>query len=278
MPMDPEWLRRAKRLQALAQSGLAFTRDAYDRERYEAIRAIAAEMIAAGVAQAAASAAAEAGGVADRGVAAEPGGVVESGAFVESGAVVDRDIGRDRGTDASTAPGSRAGDPVRALEEIFAAQSGYATPKVDVRAAVFRGDRILLVRERSDGGWTLPGGWADVGESPGRAVERETLEESGCAVRAVKLAAVYDRNLHGHTPHLFHIWKLFFLCEPVGGAGRAGRERAAQGADASSNETDAADFFALDALPPLSLGRITAAQIAHMFEHHRCPERPTTFD
>lgn len=216
--MDPEWLERAKRLQALAQTGLAFTHDPYDRERYEAIRAIAAEMMAAGT-----------------------------------------------------------GADFHSLEAVLAEQTGYATPKVDVRAAVFRDHRILLVRERSDGGWTLPGGWADVGDSPAGAVERETLEESGYAVRAVKLAAVFDRNRHGHTPHLFHIWKLFFLCE-LTGTGLAGGERAQVAQSASSTETDAADFFPPDALPPLSLGRVTAAQIAHMFEHHRDPGRPTRFD
>src|SRR6185437_7356906 len=136
--MDPDWLDRAKRLQALAQSGLTFTHDRFDRERFDAIRAIAAEMIATG----------------------------------------------------AGAPAERA----REIEVLFAAQAGYATPKVDVRAAVFRDDRILLVRERSDGRWTVPGGWADVGDSPAAAVEREVLEESGFEVRAVRLAAVYDRN------------------------------------------------------------------------------------
>lgn len=221
--MDPDWLDRAKRLQALAQSGLAFTRDRFDRERFEAIRAIAAEMIAAG-----------------------------------AGAPADRAL---------------------ALEALFVAQAGYATPKVDVRAAVFRDNRILLVRERSDGLWTPPGGWADVGDTPAAAVEREALEESGYQVRAVKLAAVYDRNRHGHTPHVFHIWKLFFLCEIVGAAaGEPVRGHAGERTQASWSETDAVDFFPENALPPLSLGRVTAQQIAHMFEHYRDPQRPTGFE
>lgn len=239
--MDPDWLDRAKRLQALAQSGLAFTHDPFDRERYELIRAIAAEMVAAGARGAAAS---------------------------DSGAV--------------SAPAETA----RELEALFTAQEGYATPKVDVRAAVFRDERILLVRERSDGRWTLPGGWADVGDSPAAAVEREVLEEAGHAVHAVKLAAVFDRNRHGHTPHLFHIWKLFFLCEfvaatpggPPGSASHAGLSSSEGRSSASWSETDAAEFFPENALPPLSLGRVTAFQIANMFEHHRDPERPTSFD
>jgi len=225
--MDPDWLDRAKRLQALAQSGLAFTHDRFDRERYEAIRAIAAEMIAAS-------------------------------------ALGDAE-----------APAEAA----RKLEAIFTAQEGYATPKVDVRAAVFREDRILLVRERSDGRWTLPGGWADVGDSPAAAVEREVLEEAGYTVHAVKLVAVFDRNRHAHTPHLFHIWKLFFLCEMAAGSAGEPVGGAPPGAKAAScSETDAAEFFPENALPPLSLGRVTAAQIAHMFEHHRDPGRAPSFD
>jgi 8-oxo-dGTP pyrophosphatase MutT (NUDIX family) len=90
--------------------------------------------------------------------------------------------------------------PSRPFASCFAGQSGYATPKVDVRGAVFREDRILLVQEREDGGWTLPGGWADVGESPADATVREVREESGYQTRAVKLLALYDRNRHGHPP------------------------------------------------------------------------------
>jgi ADP-ribose pyrophosphatase YjhB (NUDIX family) len=204
---DPDWLDWAKQLQALAQTGLAFVNNEYDRERYTTVMAIAAAMVAA-----------------------------------------------------------RTGDQADRLAAIFAAERGYATPKVDVRAAAFRNERILLVKERADGGWTLPGGWADIGDSPRSAVEREAREESGYEVRALKLAAVYDRNRHEHTPHLYHIWKLFFVCEITGGAPSA------------SIETEAVEFFALDALPPLSIGRVTARQIAHMFEHWQHPEWPTSFD
>src|SRR5207237_10782859 len=104
-----------------------------------------------------------------------------------------------------------------ALETVFAAEQGHATPKVDVRGAVFREERILLVSELADAGrWTLPGGWADVGESPSSAVEREVLEESGYRTRAVRLVALYDRSRHGHDrnrdgerPHVWHTWKAF---------------------------------------------------------------------
>src|ERR1039458_5917430 len=144
--------------------------------------------------------------------------------------------------------------------------SGYATPKVDVRAAVFREHRILLVEEREDGGWTLPGGWADVGESPAEATVREVREESGYETRAVKLLAVYARNPPAPPPIPFHAYKLFFQCEPIGGE------------PASSNETAGVDWFAEDGLPALSTSRVTAAQIHRFFEHYRHPHWPTDFD
>jgi ADP-ribose pyrophosphatase YjhB (NUDIX family) len=154
------------------------------------------------------------------------------------------------------------------VRDLFAGEVGHATPKLDVRGAVFQAGTILLVKERADGGWTLPGGWVDVGEPPGRAVEREVWEESGYEVRAVKLLALYDRNAprHGHPPHPFHIYKLFFLCELVGGA------------PTPSIETSAVGFFPADALPPLSLGRVTPTQIARLFAHARHPEWPADFD
>jgi ADP-ribose pyrophosphatase YjhB (NUDIX family) len=152
------------------------------------------------------------------------------------------------------------------LEQLFAAQTGYATPKVDVRVGAFQNERVLLVRELSDGCWTLPGGWADVGEPPSLAAVRETREESGYEVRITKLAALFDRDLHGHPPYAFHAYKLFFLAEITGGAPK------------DSNETAGAQFFAESNLPPLSLSRVTPAQIAHLFHHFRHPELPTSFD
>jgi ADP-ribose pyrophosphatase YjhB (NUDIX family) len=145
-------------------------------------------------------------------------------------------------------------------------RGGYATPKLDVRGVVFRENGILLVKEREDGGWTLPGGWADVGESPADATVREVREESGFETRAVKLLAVYDRNRHGHTPIPFHAYKLFFRCEIIGGA------------PATSVETEGVDCFGEDSLPPLSISRVTPAQIHRFFEHLRNPGWPTEFD
>jgi len=154
-----------------------------------------------------------------------------------------------------------------AFVELFAQEQGYATPKVDVRGAVFRDNRILLVKEKIDGGWTLPGGWADPCQSPAEAVAREVFEESGFEVRVVKLAAVYDRSKHPHLPPMpFHLYKLFFLCEITGGTAT------------ESYETTGVDFFAAEALPPLSISRTLPFQIARMFEHHRNPALPTDFD
>jgi ADP-ribose pyrophosphatase YjhB (NUDIX family) len=152
------------------------------------------------------------------------------------------------------------------LNDLFAQQSGYATPKIDVRVAAFRDSRILLVRELEDGCWTLPGGWADVGEPPSVAAAREAREESGYEVRITKLAAVFDRDLHGHPPYAFHAYKLFFLAELTGGSAK------------DSHETADAQFFAEDNLPPLSLLRVTPSQITHLFEHFRNPNLPTSFD
>ncbi|MGC9349667.1 MAG: NUDIX hydrolase [Anaerolineae bacterium] len=161
-----------------------------------------------------------------------------------------------------------ATDDFERIHALFAGAEGYETPKVDVRGVVFRDDRILLVRELLDGGrWTLPGGWADVNDRPSEAVEREVWEESGYRVRATKLLAVYDRRLHGHTPpSVYGIYKLFFLCELVGGE------------PASSIETADAAFFAENEIPELSLGRVTPVEIRRLFEHHRHPSWPTDFD
>ena len=161
------------------------------------------------------------------------------------------------------------GTEVAALVENFSRETGYATPKVDVRGAVFdEQDRLLLVKERSDGLWTLPGGWADVGISPSDNVVREIYEEAGFRCRATRLLAVYDRARHGHPPMFHSVYKMFFACEIVGGEAAAG----------GTTETDGVGFYAQGEMPPLSTGRVTAAQIERLFEHHRQPDLPTDFD
>jgi ADP-ribose pyrophosphatase YjhB (NUDIX family) len=152
---------------------------------------------------------------------------------------------------------------VRAL---FARETGPATPKVDVRAVVFRDDEILLVKEPEDGLWSPPGGWADVGESPAEAIVREVHEESGYNVRAVKFIALYDRDRHGHLPIPYHVYKLVFLCEILN--------------EPPSPEVDSTGigFFAEEEIPELSLTRVTPAQVKRFFEHHRQPELSADFD
>jgi ADP-ribose pyrophosphatase YjhB (NUDIX family) len=166
---------------------------------------------------------------------------------------------------AGESPADRA-----ALLALWRQESGYVTPKIEVRGAAFRDGRVLLVRETVDGLWTLPGGWADVNESPSQAVEKEIAQESGFRARAVKLAALWDRSRHGHGPTLHHGWKAFFLCAIEGGEARG------------SYETDAVGFFDPDALPAMSLGRSTPRQVARMLEHwrdHAAGGRlPTDFD
>ena len=205
--MPPKWLEWARRLQALAQSGLAYTENPFDIERYQALSELAAEMVA----------------------------------------------------------GCAGADPGQ-VRDLFAGQAGYATPKIDVRGVAFRDDAILLVKERAGGRWTLPGGWADVNDSPAEATEREVYEESGYRVRAVKLLALYDRNKHEHPPYIFHIYKVFFRCQLLGGE------------PAQSLETAGVGFFRKDELPELSLGRVTPRQIARFFEHLRHPDWPADFD
>jgi hypothetical protein len=101
--------------------------------------------------------------------------------------------------------------PLTEVMDIYHSLIGYATPRIDVRGAVFQGHRLLMVRERMNGGWTLPGGWADVGDVPSEAAEREVLEEAGFCVRARKVIGVYDANRSGRL-ELFHAFKIVFLC------------------------------------------------------------------
>lgn len=197
----------ARKVQAIAQNGLAFTKDPFDRERYTQLTDLVASVLAS-----------------------------------------ELDI------------------PLARAKGFWEGDEGYVTPKVDVRGGIFEDGHVLLVRERSDGRWTLPGGWVDINDSPSGAVEREILEESGYRARAVKLAALVDKLRHPHPPGIHHIYKLFFLCERTGGAPTV------------STETDAVQFFPVQALPELSTGRVLASQIERLHQHQLHPELPTDFD
>jgi len=202
-------LQWARKVQAIAQNGLQFAQDPFDRERYEQLQELVTTILT---------------------------------------------------SETGITPGE--------LKALWRGDDGYATPKVDVRGGVFDQDKVLLVRERSDGKWTLPGGWVDVGDAPAFAVEREIREESGYLAKAVKLAALLDRNnpVHGHPPSILHIYKLFFVCERTGGTATL------------SNETDGVEFFPVSSLPPLSTGRATQSQIERLYQHQLNRGLPTDFD
>jgi ADP-ribose pyrophosphatase YjhB (NUDIX family) len=152
------------------------------------------------------------------------------------------------------------------LADAFHAQVGYATPRVDVRAAIFQGERLLLVQERSDGGWTLPGGWADVGDVPSQAAEREAWEEAGVKVKACRVIGVYDANRTGPL-EIFHAYKIVFLCDYIAGEPRP------------SLETAAAAFFSLAEIPSaLSGERTLPRHIRDAYAALTDPALPTVFD
>lgn len=156
--------------------------------------------------------------------------------------------------------------PQEKILTLFQKESGYATPKVDVRGAVFQQDKILLVQEKVDQLWTLPGGWVDIHDSPREAVEKEIVEESGYVCKAKKLLAVYDMERHAHPPQVAHIYKMIILCDLINGN------------PTTSIETTAVAFFDEHNLPALSINRITHDQIKRIFEHKRNMNLPTDFD
>lgn len=148
----------------------------------------------------------------------------------------------------------------------FLAQPGYATVKVDVRGAVVRDDRILLVREKADGRWAMPGGWADVGEYPSAMIVREIREESGYEARPVRVVGVYDANRAGRPMEFFHAYKVIFLCELIGGSPSA------------SDETLEVGFFHFYDLPELSEHRTSRTHLLEVRRHLEDPSRPAAFD
>ena len=152
------------------------------------------------------------------------------------------------------------------LMDIFSKQLGYLTPKVDVRAAVFFDKKLLMVKERVDGGWTMPGGWADVGDIPSKAAEREAQEEAGYTVKAKKLIGVYDAN-RSEPLELFHAYKLVYLCDLIGGV------------PTTSYETDEVAFFELNDIPTnLSGERTRPRHIQDAFAVLLDPTMTTIFD
>lgn len=155
---------------------------------------------------------------------------------------------------------------IESTVENFLVQPGYATPKVDVRGAVVADGKILLVKERDDGRWAMPGGWADVGDLPSETVVREVWEETGLRVVASKLIGLFDANRVGEPLSFYHAYKLVFLCEVVGDE-----------VEVSAETLDAA-FFSFDNLPPLSGERTTPRQLAEVRAHAGERGRAAVFD
>lgn len=153
------------------------------------------------------------------------------------------------------------------IQACFKVEKDYVTPKTDIRAVVFNEkNELLLVREKADGRWSLPGGWADVGFSPKEIAVKEVKEETGLDVRAVKLLAVLDKKCHNHPLATHYAYKIFILCEITGGCFRPVFDILQQG------------FFKQNELPPLSEERILPSQIDLMFEYRNNPAKEAIVD
>lgn len=155
---------------------------------------------------------------------------------------------------------------IEKIENLFANEVGYQTPKVDVRAVVFKENKILMVKEKIDGRWSVPGGWADIGYSPSEIAIKEAKEEAGAEVRPVRLLAVIDKLKHDYPISPFHIYKLFIQCELLNDA------------ISSGTETSDVNFFSIENLPPLSAARITEEQISMLFRLWENPSEQVVFD
>ena len=206
MEKNEPWLAWAVELQALAQAGLHYGRDPFDRERYQRVREIAAEMIA-----------------------------------------------------------EKSGIPPEKVRDLFCCETGYQTPKLDTRAAIFREGKILLVRER-DGRWSLPGGWVDVDCSVKENTVKEVREEAGLEVSADLVIAIQDREKHNRPVYAWKICKVFVLCTLLGGA------------FVENAETTESGYFSLDELPPLAEEKNTREQVAMCFEAYHGEHWVTQFD
>lgn len=201
-----DWLKWISEVQSIAQAGLTYSENGFDKERYTQLQHLVAEL-------------------------------------------------------AAHCSGNLVGD----VANIFALEKGYTTPKIDVRSFILKEGKLLLVKERSDGLWSLPGGWADVNESPSEAIIRETKEETGYDVVAVRLLALWDKLKHEHPSKWSHAYKCFFYCEITSGEAKENLEISEVG------------FFDLNKLPPLSKDRVTEKQLAQLHELILKPQS-TQFD
>lgn len=192
---DLSWLKYITEIQAIAQNGLNYSNNEFDKERYLRLREIASAFMA-----------------------------------------------------------NYSDTPFAEIKQIFSLEKGYATPKVDVRAFILKDNKILLVKERSDALWTLPGGWAETNESASESVIREAKEETGFDVSVIRLLALWDKQKHEHPLQWPHTYKCFFHCEIMSGTAK------------ENLEISEIDFFDLDNLPALSTPRVTQKQIIRLHE------------
>ncbi len=194
------WLEWAKELQSIAQNGLTYTKDAFDKERFERLREIAAEIMS-----------------------------------------------------------SYSGLPLEKVKNLFCNETGFQTPKLDTRAAIFNNDKILLVKEKN-GTWSLPGGWVDFDQTISGNTEKEVWEEAGLHVRAKRLIALQDRNRHNTPPYAYNVCKVFMECELIGGEFQP------------NIETAESRYFAIDELPDnFANEKCTAEQVKMCFAAHNNP-------
>ena len=191
-----DWLNIARTLQSIGQTGLTFTEDWHDIERYQELLNISSEIIAN-----------------------------------------ISDLDRNK------------------IVLDFKNQKGYATPKIDIRGAILKDNKILLVQEMEDKLWCLPGGWADIGESPSEAIKREILEETGLKVSVENIIGIYDANKDGRDLSLYHAYKIVFLCESISGELK------------TSNETIAVDYFEQNNIPELSTSRTHSRHLDDIYKY-----------
>jgi ADP-ribose pyrophosphatase YjhB (NUDIX family) len=195
------WLECAKKLEAIAKTGIFYGSNQYEKERFEQIAAISNELIS---------------------------------------------------HYANLKPSK--------VEKFYNVENGYVTPKVDIRSVVFKDDQLLMVKEKSDGKWTIPGGWADIGYTPNEIAIKETFEEAGLEVKPIRVLAIMDKKCHAHPPSPYYAYKIFILCVSVGGFLQAG------------TETSEVKYFNLDELPDLSEERITKNQLNIVIERYKNPD------
>jgi ADP-ribose pyrophosphatase YjhB (NUDIX family) len=205
--MEEKWLKWATELQSIAQAGLTFSTDNYDRDRYEKIRTLSINILQEYT-----------------------------------------DVKHDK------------------IRDLFASETGYQTPKVDIRAAVFKDEQILMVKEKVDGKWSLPGGWADVNTSVSESAERECLEEAGAVVKSERILAFQLANRHNLTNFPYTVYKIFVQCQLV------------KNSFTKNTETLGAGFFSIESLPPLSKNRNNKQQIVMCFEAKKQKLFETIFD